>query len=143
MMELPSAEMGKSEREADLIRMIKRSVLDLLNLKCQSDNQVQMLSWQLDIKLYRNNSKDSNRIFRMPGKFLSNLHALVVSYYLYFINEVIEAKCLSLLGLLSQTYHTLGGLNIKQLFFTVLELEKSQIKGTADSVCGESLLPGS
>lgn len=61
-MELPLAEMGKSERGADLIRIIESSVLDLLNLKCQSDNQVQMLSWQMDIKLYMNNNKDNNRI---------------------------------------------------------------------------------
>lgn len=74
---------------------------------------------------------------------LSNLCALVLSYYPYFVNEVREAKCLSLLGLLSQKYHTLCYLNIKQLFFTVLWTEKSQIKEPADSVSGESLLPAS
>lgn len=60
-MELPSTEMGKSERGTDLRRKIKSSVLDLLNLKCQSDNQVQMLIRQLDIKLYSKNN-NSHRI---------------------------------------------------------------------------------
>lgn len=55
-MELPSTEMGKSETGADLRRKIKSSVLDLLNLTCQSDNQVQMLIRQLYIKLYSTNT---------------------------------------------------------------------------------------
>lgn len=50
-MKLPSTEMGKSLRVVGLIRATKGSVLDLLNLKGQSDNQIQTLSRQLNIKL--------------------------------------------------------------------------------------------
>lgn len=68
---------------------------------------------------------------------------IFVLHYPYFISEIREAKHLSLLGLLSQKYYTLCDLNIKQLFFTVPETEKSQIKDPADLVSGENLLPGS
>lgn len=141
-MELPSTEMGKSERWTNLRRKIKCSALDLLNLKCQSDNKVQILITQLGIKLCSING-NNNRISGVPGMLLSNLCALVLSYYPYFINEVRETKCLSLLGLLSQKYRILCDLNIKQLFFTVLQAKKSQIKGPEDSVSDKNMFPGS
>lgn len=40
-------------------------------------------------------------------------------------------------------YHNLGSLTKKNLFLTTLEAGKSNLKAQADSMSGESLLPGS
>lgn len=41
------------------------------------------------------------------------------------------------------TKNTMGGLNSKRLFLTVMEASKSKIKVVAGSVSGEDPLPGS
>ena len=74
----------------------------------------------------------------MPGILLRNSHALVLFYHPYIVDEVRKVKCLSPLGLLKQKYHTLGGLNNKYLFFTVLEAGSSKIKVSADFARSES-----
>ena len=48
---LPIMEMGKIIRQADLRRKIRSSLSDILNLRCLSDNQVEMLTEQLEVQV--------------------------------------------------------------------------------------------